>query len=142
DGKTFHPEAERLNGQHGRDFYAAQTFNNDPNNRRIEIGWWRTHTAKQGNHFNQSMSLPMEIKLLDTPEGLRIARQPVEALKDLRKKHQPFEITKIQAQVPYLIPGIKGDLLEIHAQFSAIEAEEIEFSIKGVKIVYDVAKES
>lgn len=141
DGKTFHPEVERLNGQHGRDFYAAQTFNNDPENRRIEIGWWRTHTGVGENHFNQSMSLPMEIKLLETPKGLRIARQPVEALKDLRKKHQPFEIAKIQDQERYSIPGIKSDLLEIHTRFSAIEAEEIEFSIKGVKIVYDVAKE-
>lgn len=141
DGKQFHPEIERLNGQHGRDFYAAQTFNNEPMGRRIEIGWWRTHTASDGNHFNQSMSIPMEIKLLETSEGLRIAREPIEELKDLRDERHPIVQSIVDEKNPYQLLGVKSNLLEINMQLSSLEAEEIEFSIKGIEVIYNVAKQ-
>src|SRR5690606_37191440 len=95
-----------------------------------------------GNHFNQSMSIPMEIKLLETSEGLRISRQPIEALKDLRESEHQIEETKIQNNIVSLGGNIQGDLLEINVQFSAINAQEIEFSIKGVEMVYDVMKQT
>src|SRR5680860_56968 len=66
DGKVFKPEEERLNGQYGRGFYAPQTFSNEPNGRRIELGWWRTNTNEIGANFNQSMSIPMEFNLIKT----------------------------------------------------------------------------
>ena len=89
DGKVFTPEIERLKGQHGRDYYAAQTFNNEPKGRRVEIGWWRTNTKEHGTSFNQSMSIPMQLKLIETPNGPRLARQPVEELKKSAQK-APF----------------------------------------------------
>lgn len=56
------------------------------NGRRIEIGWWRTNTAKEGMNFNQSMSLPLEHKLINTAAGIRLTRMPVKELKSLRIK--------------------------------------------------------
>ncbi|MDG3581103.1 DUF4980 domain-containing protein [Galbibacter pacificus] len=142
DGEEFTPEQEKLNGQHGRDFYAAQTFNNEPKGRRIEIGWWRTHTGGDGNNFNQSMSIPMEIKLLETSDGLRIARQPVEELKELRKKHHTFEDSEINDGKAFQFKNIKSDLLEIHTKFTSITSNQIELSIKGVKAIYNVKTET
>ncbi|WP_161554511.1 DUF4980 domain-containing protein [Sinomicrobium soli] len=142
DGEKFTPESERLNGQHGRDFYAAQTFNNEPKGRRIEMGWWRTKTTGHGNNFNQSMSIPMEIKLLETEEGLKIARQPVEELKKLRKKHHVFENRQLRDGESFLLKKIKDDFLEIHTRFSSITSEQIIFSIKGVDVIYNVKDET
>src|SRR5690606_9481568 len=76
DGKTFSPEQERLFSQHGRDYYAAQTFSDEPKGRRVEIGWWRTHTNQGASSFNQSMSIPMELKLKTTKDGVKLVRTP------------------------------------------------------------------
>ncbi|WP_295116483.1 glycoside hydrolase family 32 protein, partial [uncultured Chitinophaga sp.] len=84
DGFTFKPEAERLNGQLGRDFYASQTFDAEPKGRRIEIGWWRTHTNKGDMNFNQAMSIPLELQLTLTKDGPRLTRMPVKELESLR----------------------------------------------------------
>src|SRR5690606_29123867 len=80
DGQRFIPEDERLFSQHGRDYYAAQTFSNEPLGRRIEIGWWRTHTVGGNGSFNQSMSIPMELSLRQTESGIRLFRSPVDEL--------------------------------------------------------------
>src|SRR5690606_35273261 len=73
DGKTFTPEEERIFSQQGRDYYAAQTFSNEPKGRRIEIGWWRTHTDRDGMTFNQGMSIPTQLNLKQTKSGLRLS---------------------------------------------------------------------
>src|SRR5690606_4112604 len=106
---------ERLNGQHGRDFYAAQTFSNEPQGRRVEIGWWRTHTSDIGANFNQSMSIPMELKLVRTPEGLRLTRTPVDELKSLRDRHYNFADIRVANNGKHVFNEISGELLEIRA---------------------------
>src|SRR5690606_8718678 len=84
DGERFTPEQERLRGQFGRSYYAAQTVNNEPQGRRIEIGWWHTKTNKGGMNFTGSMSIPMELKLITTPAGIRMIRLPIKEVESLR----------------------------------------------------------
>ena len=84
DGTTFHPETPKLPGHRGRGFYAAQTFSQDPRGRVVQIGWLQTNTP--GMPFNQGMSLPLELSLHTTPDGPRLAWQPVEELKALRSR--------------------------------------------------------
>ncbi len=57
DGRKFTAEHNRIPGQRGRGFYAAQSFSDIPaqDGRRIQIGWWQTET--RGMSFNQSMTL-------------------------------------------------------------------------------------
>jgi len=141
DGITFTPEIERLNGQVGRDFYAAQTFSNEPKGRRIEIGWWRTHTKDKGMVFNQSMSIPMELKLIKTGDGTRLSRTPVEELHALRKKEHSFVNKKIGGNSTSLLKDLKIDLAEIYVDFELGKAEGMVFDIRGVLVKYDVKKQ-
>ncbi|HYH54996.1 MAG TPA: glycoside hydrolase family 32 protein [Anseongella sp.] len=141
DGKTFSPETERLNGQLGRDFYAAQTFSNEPKGRRIEIGWWRTHTDKEGMPFNQSMSVPMELKLVKRPEGLRLTRSPVEELKSLRTASHKVGKLKLKEDSPNPLSGIKAELSEIRMEFEPGSAREVVLNIRGLDVVYNAEKE-
>ncbi|MFM7832294.1 MAG: glycoside hydrolase family 32 protein [Planctomycetaceae bacterium] len=82
DGVRFAAEQQRLAGQRGRGFYAAQSFSDVPDGRRILIGWWQTET--RGMPFNQSMTVPLELGLRETMEGVRLTFAPVRELLSLR----------------------------------------------------------
>jgi len=78
DGHTFTPETTKLKGNQGIGFYAAQTFSNMPDGRRVQVGWFQTET--KGMPFNQSMSVPMELTLQQGESGYQIMRQPVKEM--------------------------------------------------------------
>jgi fructan beta-fructosidase len=139
DGNTFTPEAERLQGQWGRDYYAPQTISNEPTGRRIEIGWWRTHTDKGNMTFNQSMSIPMELKLITTPEGIRMIRVPIKELQTLRTKSLLTGARTIAENTANPLQGTQQDLLEWQVQATPGKATELHFNINGLDIKYDVA---
>ena len=84
DGKTFTPTSgpEKLAFRHGN-FYAAQTFSDEPKGRRVQVGWANGVTFP-GAGFNQQMTLPAELTLRSTPDGPRLFAQPVDELKSLR----------------------------------------------------------
>ena len=91
DGRTFTPEATRLSQWRSvggiNPIYAAQTFSDAPDGRRIQVAWCHFDTCAGGRKdaiFNQGMSLPAELKLVRTADGLRLARFPVKELETLR----------------------------------------------------------
>jgi fructan beta-fructosidase len=141
DGKTFRPELERLLTQVGRDYYAAQTFNNEPTGRRIEIGWWRTHTDKGNSSFNQSMTVPMELKLVETPAGLRVKRVPVVELESLRGERVMTGTVTLSDNSSNPAAGVYSELMEIITELQPGKAKSIKFAIKGLDLTYDVASQ-
>jgi fructan beta-fructosidase len=79
DGRVFKP---RHTGKHQLwygDFYAAQTYSNAPDARRVQIGWGRG-IQFPGQRFNQQMVVPVQLSLRDTPDGPRMFAGPVEEL--------------------------------------------------------------
>jgi sucrose-6-phosphate hydrolase SacC (GH32 family) len=138
DGTTFTPEAERLQEQHGRDFYAPQTFSNEPGGRRIEIGWWRTNTEKDDMPFNQSMSLPLEIRLVQTPEGIRMTRMPVKELESLRSKAYPFGKLSLKPNGGNPLKDVNIELAEVDVELVPGKATAVVLDIRGVPVTYDV----
>ncbi|MFH5804072.1 glycoside hydrolase family 32 protein [Alienimonas sp. DA493] len=86
DGETFTAESGPHGDAHGA-FYAAQTFNNAPDGRRIQIGWLRTPLYLErfpNQTVNQCLSLPHELTLHATPDGPRLRFTPVAELTNLR----------------------------------------------------------
>ncbi len=139
DGTTFTPEAERLLNQVGRDYYAAQTFSNDPTGRRVEIGWWRTATDKGDMCFNQSMSIPMELKLVTTPEGVRMIRVPVKELEALRSSTIRKGAVTVSEKSADPLAATPAELLEMQMLLSPGKTGTIRFDIRGLLLEYDVA---
>lgn len=90
DGRTFRPEEERLEQMVPYEdmmaAYAWQTFADAPDGRRIQIAWCHFNTLKAsgGAMFNQGMTLPVELALVRTKQGLRLAKFPVKELAALR----------------------------------------------------------
>jgi len=139
DGKRFWPDAMRLTGQKGKGFYAAQSFSDVPDGRRILIGWWRTET--KGMPFNQSMTVPLELGLMQTDEGPRLTYSPVQELKKLRKNTYTFDLHSVQPGDPNPFADISAELLEINVSFLPGDARELVFNIRDVMIEYDFGKQ-
>jgi len=141
DGKSFHPEIERLFSQYGRDYYAAQTFSNEPKKRRIEIGWWRTHTNQGNSAFNQSMSIPMELKLKSTEKGIRLFREPVTELQKLRKEKLSISRKKISSNDSSLFQQFNAEIAELDLVIDPQQAKNIQINVRGLAINYNVSTE-
>jgi fructan beta-fructosidase len=123
DGKVFRAESEKLLGHQGKGYYAAQTFSNLPNGRRVIMFWLQTSTP--GMPFNQAMSVPWEVTLQRTPDGLRLCYAPVRELESLRgNKH---DLMRGNAQ---------GELLDIEISVTPKSEMVTELSIRGVPIRY------
>jgi fructan beta-fructosidase len=140
DGKTFHVEsgADKLQLWHGN-FYAAQTFSNEPKGRRIQIGWGQGITFP-GMPFNQQMALPVELTLRTTSDGVRMFAEPVAELQSLRVEKRDFSNTTLEPGKNPL-SGLSGDLFEIKLAVKPGAAEAIELNLRGTPVVYDVHKQ-
>ncbi|MFZ4261164.1 glycoside hydrolase family 32 protein [Sphingobacterium sp. HJSM2_6] len=141
DGKTFIADEERIFSQMGRDYYAAQTFNHDPKGRRIEIGWWRTHTGGGGSKFNQSMSIPMELKLRNTPRGARLVRIPVTELEGLRSNGQHLKSIALSKSSQNPLAALQSETAEIRFQLDTKNTEILYLNIRGLSIQYHVKEQ-
>lgn len=80
DGKVFKPERGKYQYTTGS-IYAAQTFTNVPDGRRIQMGWGRI--GHPGMPFNGMMCLPTELTLRTTKEGPRLFNTPIRELEQL-----------------------------------------------------------
>ncbi|MDG3007936.1 glycoside hydrolase family 32 protein [Paludisphaera mucosa] len=142
DGKTFEVVSgpEKLVFRHGN-FYAAQTFSDEPKGRRIQIGWANGVTFP-GSPFNQQMSLPTELTLRMTKDGPRIFAEPVAELKSLRAGAREFSKTTLEPGAKNPLEGAtSGDLYEIELAFRPNGAESVELDLRGTPLVYDVKRQ-
>lgn len=91
DGRKFIPESKRLSyaeGKGGIDLYAALTFENMPNGRRVQMAWGRNFGENTGMPFSQMVLFPTEFKLKTTKEGLRLFATPIKEIELLHKTTQ------------------------------------------------------
>jgi len=141
DGTHFKPEQTKLPGHRGRGFYAPQTFSDIPakDGRRIQIGWFQTET--RGMSFNQSMTVPLELKLVSTTEGPRLTFSPVKELESLRGKTLALESMTLKPGDKNPLDEFQVELLEIRTEIDPGDANEIVFNIRDSMIIYDAKKQ-
>ena len=141
DGTRFTPEQTNLPGHRGRGFYAPQTFSDIPTSdgRRIQIGWFQTET--RGMSFNQSMTVPLELKLVSTSEGPRMSFTPVKELESLRTKTTTFDAMILKPGDRNPLDALQLELMEIRAEIEPGDASEIVFNIRDSIIIYDAKKQ-
>jgi fructan beta-fructosidase len=139
DGHAFRKEAGKHQLWYGN-FYAAQTFSNAPDGRRIQIGWGQG-IAFPGMPFNQQMTIPCRLTLRKTPDGVRMFAEPVREVEKLRgKKHDWSETTLKPGENP--LADIRGDLFDLRAELEIKDAAGVEFNIRGVPVIYDAKKQT
>lgn len=139
DGTKFLSESPKIPGHRGRGFYAAQSFSDVPDGRRLFIGWWQTET--RGMPFNQSMTVPLELALTQTDDGPRLTFAPAKELQALRDKSHRFEPLTLKPGDKNPLDEIRAELVELRAEIEPADAKEIVFNIRDVMVEYDPKKQ-
>ena len=102
DGNTFTPESPALHYAEGKNakgddlLYAAQSFAEMPDHRRVQIAWGRIE--EKDMPFTQMMLFPTEFKLATTKDGLRLLATPIKEIEGLHlEEHNWSSLTSTEA---------------------------------------------
>jgi len=136
DGKVFTPEAGKYQYTKGS-IYAAQTFTNMPDGRRVQIGWGRISHA--GMSFNGMMLLPTELTLRETKDGPRLFNVPVKETEQLFTPVRKWEDLSSEKANNLLDEFDNVDRLRIKTTFKLSHATGAGLNLFGQRIVdYDL----
>jgi len=130
-------------GQGGDAYYAAQVFNQAPDGRVVHIGWLRSKEPgyqpflEAGMPFTQQMSVPAEITLRTTQDGIRMYRNPVREMEPLYIKTDRFENLSGKAANAGL-SKLCPELIDLSIAF--VPKESFSLDIRGLKINYDAER--
>lgn len=136
DGHVFTPENPKKERLWFGNTYAAQTFSNAPNGRRIQIGWGNGITFP-GMPFNQQMTMPCELTLRKTPAGLRLFTNPVKELQTLEAKIVRTEGEGSTHPADPAPITLVSDYFRIKAEADIAPGGALTLKARGVPIVYD-----
>jgi len=136
DGKVFTPEAGKYRYTQGS-IYAAQTFTDMPDGRRVQIGWGRVNHPDMP--FNGMMLLPTELTLRTTKDGPRLFNVPVKETEQLFTPIRQWKnLTSDKANE--LLDEFDGaDRLRIKTTFKLSHATNAGLNLFGQRIMdYDL----
>lgn len=134
DGARFIDDNARpatLWTDYGKDCYCALTFNDFPRNHpQVMIGWmdnWQYAAALPTSPWRGQMTIPRQLSLRTTPEGIRLVQQPADELKQLRDKHWSVSNANPDNVNRTLQPVGRdgGHTYELRANVSLGNAEEV-----------------
>ncbi len=132
DGAVFTPEKGKYH-YHTGVMYAAQTYNNTPDGRRIQVGWGRVKAP--GMPFNQLMLFPQALTLKTTSEGVRLFCNPIPEISTLHRGHHDLSGLTVAAANERL-KSIKSDLIHAVMDIEIDKGLGLELFYKGNPILY------
>jgi sucrose-6-phosphate hydrolase SacC (GH32 family) len=139
DGEAFKAEQPVQRVEFGDNFYAAQTFSDVQDGRRIQIAWMRGGRYP-GMPFNQQMSFPAELTLRTTPEGARLFRNPVREIDVLHGTERRWSEVELKAgDLP--LTDLRGELFDLAVDLDLGDATEVGLVVRGQRIAYHVKEE-
>ncbi|HXA43923.1 MAG TPA: glycoside hydrolase family 32 protein [Candidatus Angelobacter sp.] len=109
---------------YGPDDYAAVSWNDIPpsDGRRLWVGWmnnWEYGQDVPTSPWRSAMSIPREVGLRQTDEGIRLVQQPVHELQSLRDKHFRFQGGNVSEANAWLAKNqIPGNQVEFMVEFA------------------------
>lgn len=141
DGARFVPEQDWGDApvwiDHGADFYAAATWNDIParDGRRLMIAWatnLRYAEAIPAEVQRGAMSLPRELTLARTPEGLRLRQAPARELRALRgERREARGLALDEAELDLSRWIADGASTEVVLDIDAGDARQVVLSLAG-----------
>jgi fructan beta-fructosidase len=119
-----------------KNYYAAQTWSDTPDGRRIGIGWMNGGKFP-GQVFNQQMGIPSEIKLKTIPgAGVRLVKYPVAEVATLRSDEKQLENVTLKPGAENPLADIKGDAIDIEADIERPNGSTLNIETCGQTIAW------
>lgn len=142
DGRVFTPETPPLRSHWGGNSYAGQTWSDVPaaDGRRLQITWM-AGGSYPGMPFNQQLSFPVELSLRPTPDGLRLHREPAAEIGLLPREQRSWCDLALPPGAEAL-EGVRGELLDLEAEFDLGEATTVCLTVRGARVCYDLVKQT
>ena len=137
DGTRFVPDGpgdELLWVDHGPDFYAAQSWSDAPDGRRLWVAWmsnWDYAAETPTAGWRGAMSVPREVGLRRFAEGVRLVQRPVAELEAWRQR--PVEVggADLAASNARLsAPDARGTALDLEVALEPAGAEVVGVAVR------------
>jgi fructan beta-fructosidase len=138
DGKRFTPESSAKHKVWHGNFYAAQTFSDEPRGRRIQIGWAQGINFP-GEPFNQQMNIPCELTLRPTDQGIRLFANPVAEVETLRAGSRSSSNVSVSGGDLNSVDTV-GDLFDLKLVAEVGASGELTVDLPGATLAYDSLK--
>lgn len=141
DGHTFkseHDPSSELWVDYGPDNYAGVTWSNAPDGRTIFMGWmsnWLYAQVVPTQRWRSAMTIPRDLTLASTPQGLRLQSSPAPELQQLRLNKRSIDQAQTEAY-----NGSAEIILEFDLNGSTADAFGIELlndAGERIRIGYD-----
>lgn len=122
DGETFTNENDKetvLWADYGADFYAGQSWSDMTDGRRVWIGWmnnWQYANTIPTSTWRSAMTLPREVGLAQTADGIRMVQKPVDEFTRLRGALQSWDNVVIDGESD-LLARVDAETVELIATF-------------------------
>ncbi len=97
---------------HGRDCYATVSFDSAPGEGRVLIGWmsnWDYAVQTPTDPWRSGMTLARRATLVSTPDGLRLAQQPVLPESGAGQRLQQARDVALEPGVPFALADFPAD---------------------------------
>ena len=138
DGKTFTPEHEGKHTVHYGPFYASQCFSNPPDGRVVQIGWAKIGMGAD-MPFNQAFTLPINLTLRKTPDGIRMFANPIEEVNTLHDGAAKSITSKVATVDAPLSLDVDGQLADILVTIKQGDAKRVSLAFGRNEVTYDFA---
>jgi fructan beta-fructosidase len=137
DGTRFHWDAARGPAQrmdYGADFYAAQSWSDSPDGRRLWLGWlnhWDYANLIPTSPWRGLFSIPRELSLRRSSAGVGLVQQPIRELQALRRPLYHVAEASVNAVNAALRAKRLGPAFEINVEFVVGAAAEFGLKVRA-----------
>lgn len=137
--KLFYNKVGSRINYYTKDIYATQTWKQsyEGDGPLYQIGFMMIKGAPDhARTWSQQMIFPVELTLRTIDKRLRLCRNPIDAIKQLRK-------SEVFLKDHVVVPGenplkkLLGDVYEMIFDIDLGNSDQIEFSLRGQKVVYE-----
>lgn len=113
-------------GGAGGHYYAAQSFDNMPDDRVVTMAW---QGQNRGSVWTGNASFPVQQRLVATPDGARVFSLPVDEIASLRRSTTLYEAQLVTPGVP-LLTDVDATSYELEATFDLSGAVDGSFAFR------------